>query len=101
MSRFKYLEHAFKNMAIWMTKGDEPVLKLKRYIHRNFELPANLVNIDRVDAADYLLQFGHYYIDALLTYCSDDIKTGSYVHSHSFTHMHTHTHTPLTQVTIS
>ena len=79
MSRFLYIEHAYKNLALWMKNGSEPVQKLKRYIHRNLALPAKMIHesIDQDEAQECLMEFAHRYIDALLTYCSDILKPGA------------------------
>ena len=79
MSRFRYIQYAYKNMATWMACGEEPVIRLKRYIHRHLDLPPTLDNIDPEDAEDYLIQFGFQYVDSLLTYCSDDLKPGMFL----------------------
>ena len=62
-----------------MKNGSEPVQKLKRYIHRNLALPAKMIHesIDQDEAQEYLMEFAHRYIDALLTYCSDILKPGA------------------------
>ena len=61
MSRFLYIEHAYKNLALWMKNGSEPVQKLKRYIHRNLALPTKMIHesIDRDESQEYLMEFAH------------------------------------------
>ena len=76
-SRFSYIEHAYKNMALWMKNGTEPEKKLKRYIHRHLALPDEIdESIDRDEAQRFLMEFAFRYIDALLIYCSDVHKPG-------------------------
>ena len=78
MTRFKYLQHAYEGMKQWIQAGqDEHVLALKKYVHRHFRLPSTIHgSIAPEDAQDLLNAFGYHYIDALLTYCSDDLKSG-------------------------
>ena len=84
-------------MARWMANGDEDHLKLKKYIHRNLCLPEKLYNIGPEEATELLCNFGFLYVDALLKYCSDDLKPGGL--GLVFTlYMCSHGHTPHTQV---
>lgn len=76
-SRFKYIVHAYENMRKWMAVGDDEERRLKRYIHRHLALPVGLPeSTTREDAEELLAQFGFEYVNALLTYCSDDLKEG-------------------------
>ena len=98
MARYKYLLHAYQNMAQWMLQGDEEILKLKRYVQRHFALPPKIhESMDYDDAEEVLTAFGYHYIDSLLRYCSDDLKPGIKICSTYFftfiQHTHTHTHT--------
>ena len=71
-SRFKYIKDAFLNMKKWIEDGTDEVKKLKRYIHRYLALPSG--GYDE-DGKELLKQFAFEYVQALLTYCSDDIKS--------------------------
>lgn len=95
MSRFLYIENAYKNLALWMKNGSEPVQKLKRFIHRNLALPAKMIHesIDQDEAQEYLMEFAHRYIDALLTYCSDILKPGALTNIRSLPRTATRTRT--------
>ena len=62
-----------------MKVGSEKDKKLKRYIHRFLTLPPDLQKLppsQREEADEIYIQFANQYVKALLTYCSDDIKTG-------------------------
>ena len=72
-SRYKYIKNAYENMKRWMTEGTEDECKLKRYIHCHLALPSWAQNSD---GKELLTQFGFQYVQALITYCSDDLKTG-------------------------
>ena len=74
MNRYQYITNAYQSMATWMNQGNDAAKKLKRYIHRNLKLPSTLRGIDPDDAADIMHHFGWHYVDALLTYCSDNLK---------------------------
>ena len=76
MSRYKYIVNAYTNMARWMANGDEETKKLKRHIHRHLHIPEGLPPANRGDAKEVLMEFANQYVSALLTYCSDEIKTG-------------------------
>ena len=76
MNRYNYITKAYQSMATWMMQGNDATKKLKRYIHRNLKLPPTLRGIDADDTTDVLHHFAWHYVDALLTYCSDNIKPG-------------------------
>lgn len=73
-SRFKYITNAFDNMKKWMQRGTEEEKKKKRYIHRYLALPPGVEHGD--EEKELLIEFAHQYVQALLTYCSDDLKPG-------------------------
>lgn len=97
VGRFRYIEHAYKNMQTWMKQGNEDIQKLKRYLHRHLKLPNCLpASLDPDDATDVYHHFGYHYIQSLLDYCSDDIKPSKFSpicppHTHTLTHISTHT----------
>ena len=74
MSRFKYIEDAYANMARWIQVGDEETKKLKKYIHRYLDIPDGLPSVD--EAREVLMEFAFQYVSALLKYCSDNLKEG-------------------------
>lgn len=97
-SRYKYIEYAYDNMRRWMKLGNEGERKLKRYIHRYLALPPTLHESTSLeDAKGILMEFAFQYVNALLRYCSDDLKEGMYQpclattnpHAHSMSNTHT------------
>ena len=97
MSRFLYIEHAYKNLALWMKNGSEPVQKLKRYIHRNLALPAKMIH-ESIDQPRRSTGIPHgvctplhrRLVDLLFrhpqTWCVNKHSfTTTYSHSHSYT----------------
>lgn len=95
-SRYKYIEYAYDNMRRWMKLGNEGERKLKRYIHRYLTLPPTLHESTSLeDAKGILMEFAFQYVNALLRYCSDDLKEGMYqpclLLTHTLTQCHTHT----------
>ena len=60
-------------MKKWLQDGTDEVLKKKRYIHRHLALPSGSYD---EEGKELLTQFAFEYIQALLTYCSDDMKEG-------------------------
>ena len=94
MSRFKYVEYAYGDMAKWMQQGTEEEKKLKRYIHRYLDIPKSCLHPPekKDDAKEILMEFGYHYTTALLNYCSDHLKDGMFAIltlSHSLTQSHT------------
>jgi len=73
-SRYRYIVDAYASMKNWIQDGTDEELKKKRYIHRHLALPEN---VHDEDSKELLIQFGYYYVQALLNYCSDDIKPGA------------------------
>lgn len=41
-SRYSYLVTAFKGMKQWIAKGDDDTTKMKRFIMRHLQIPADL-----------------------------------------------------------
>ena len=80
-------------MSAWMANGDENHVKLKRYIHRNLCLPRTLHNINPEEAEELLINFAYLYVDALLKYCSDDLKEGGWLGLVLLLHILVVTHT--------
>jgi len=79
-SRFKYIEYAYDSMRRWMKTGTEKESQLKRYIHRHLKLPPTLhESTSREDAEEILAEFAFQYVSALLKYCSDELKEGTWV----------------------
>ena len=91
MNRYTYIKDAYKNMATWMMQGNDAVKRLKRYIHRHLALPQPL-RVDPDEAADIYHHFGWHYVDALLSYCSDDHKESTFNSFHPLLHTRTPTH---------
>lgn len=96
MTRFKYVQYAYTDMAEWMKKGTEDEKKLKRHIHRFLGIPKSSLHPPekREDAKEILREFAYQYTNALLKYCSDFLKDGMFAilnitHSHSHT-LHAH-----------
>ena len=63
-------------MKKWMQRGSEDEKRKKRYIHRYLALPPGVNHGD--EEKELLIQFAHQYVQALLTYCSDDLKPGMF-----------------------
>lgn len=62
-------------MRQWMSTGTEDEIDLKVKIHRFLALPETLPeSIKHDDAQELLMAFAFHYVDALLTYCSDELK---------------------------
>lgn len=101
MNRFTYIEHAYRLMGTWLKQGSQKVQWLKRYMHRHMELPPvpelKRHKIVTDDAKEMYCHFAWHYVNSLLTYCSDDLKSGGYT-VHTLLCVRSHS---LTQVTLS
>jgi len=73
-SRYKYIVYAYENMKRWIHQGTDEEKQKKRYIHRRLSLPPGVDH--GAEEKELLIQFAHHYVQALLTYCSDDLKAG-------------------------
>ena len=77
VSRYNYIKNAYEHMKNWLAQGNAVLRQLKRYVHRHFKVPPTLhESLDPADARDVLITFGYHYVDSLLRYCSDELKTG-------------------------
>lgn len=72
-SRYKYIVSAYANMKRWIREGTDDVQKKKRHIHRHLALPKGGYDDE---GKELLEDFAFQYVQALLTYCGDDMKTG-------------------------
>ena len=72
-SRYKYIVSAYANMKRWIREGTDDVQKKKRHIHRHLALPEGGYDDE---GKELLEDFAFQYVQALLTYCGDDMKTG-------------------------
>lgn len=59
-----------------MREGTDPEKKMKLYLLRKMVLPRGNNGMAPADAQDLQIQFAYHYINALLKYASDDLKTG-------------------------
>ena len=60
-------------MKRWIEEGTDEVRKKKRYIHRHLALPEGHCDDE---GKELLITFAYEYVNALLTYASDDMKEG-------------------------
>ena len=60
-------------MKTWISQGTEDEKKMKRYIHRHLALPSEQYD---EESKELLNEFALQYVQALLTYCGDDVKEG-------------------------
>ena len=76
---WRSIQHAYKQMALWMKQGTAEVKKLKRYIQRHLALPRGAMGMDADDARDVFCEFGYHYTNSLLEFASDELKKSTYV----------------------
>ena len=75
---WSYVQHAYKSMAVWIKKGSQAEQKLKRWVHRHLELPRGNLNVDPRDAHEIFCEFAYQYVNALLTFAGDSIKSSTW-----------------------
>ena len=100
MSRYRYVDYAYEEMAEWMQNGTEEEKKLKRHIHRFLDIPKSSLHPPekKEDAKEILMQFGYQYTNALLRYCGDTLKDGMFaIPTLTHSHIHTVTRSTLTR----
>lgn len=60
-----------------MKVGTDPEKKMKKHLLRKMVLPRGLAHgLAPADAKELQIQFAYHYINALLTFASDDLKKG-------------------------
>ena len=74
-----YIQQAYKGMAVWIKQGSEQTQKLKRWVHRNLELPRGNLHVDPAVAHELIREFAFQYVNALLTFAGDGLKKGTYL----------------------
>ena len=65
-------------MQVWIAAGSDEDQKMKRHIHRNFQLPDDH-DMEPEHAERLLMEFAYHYVTALLKYASDNLKKGTSV----------------------